>query len=97
MGREADDDRRAVASSSNTGSPGSGAKQRAEPDPDFELYDTPSEYLLRPRLGVNTKLHGNAYVGNPTYRIEARWDTRRRANAANADRAQIHDFPKTDK
>jgi hypothetical protein len=50
MGKEADDDRRAVASSSSTGSPGSGAKQRAEPDPNFELYDTPSEYFVPPRL-----------------------------------------------
>ena len=47
------------------------------------------------RLFYNTKLHGNAYVGHPTYRIDARWDTRRRANATNADRTQIHDFPKT--
>jgi hypothetical protein len=47
------------------------------------------------RLFCNTKLHDSAYVGNPTYRIDGRWDTRRRANGANADRAQIHDFPKT--
>ena len=47
------------------------------------------------RLFYNTKLHGNAYVGHPTYRMDARWDTRRRAIAADADRTQIHDFPKT--
>lgn len=49
--------------------------------------------LVRPFY--NTKLHGDAYVGHPTYHADARWDTRRRANATNADRTQIHNFPKT--